>query len=450
MKLQSLNARMLIAVSALLILFFGITAGVLDYFFREVSINAINDRLDIQSQALLAAVEETDGMLKPVKEQLDPRLLAPNSGLYAEITASGKELWRSPSLLSNHLNIISKLRPGQERMSTHALKDGTRVLVRSAGYSWELENKRELLLVFSVAESEEPYFKQLSHFRWRLFGGFACMAVLLIVAMLWLMRGLLKPLRQIEQEIKSIEQGDRQSLSENFPRELSGVATNMNTLLRNERERLERYRNSLGNLAHSLKTPLAVIRNVLSAGGLVDAKKLDAQVTAMDDMVKYQLKRAAASAGLVAGKQSVDVNEAVNSLIEALNKVYFDKHMQCEVTSSESISIAIDKNDFMEMVGNLLDNAFKYGRSRVRVSVTRADATAKVVIDDDGPGIPVEQRDRVLLRGARLDERQIGQGIGLSVVNELVSLYGGTISIDQSPLGGAQITIQLGNGSKVI
>lgn len=445
MKLQSLNARMLVAVSALLLLFFGITAGVLDYFFRELSLGAINDRLDIQSQALLAAVEETNGSLGPVKEQLDVRLLSPNSGLYAEITVAGKELWRSPSLLSNHLTVTAKLRPGQERMTTHVFKDGTRVLVHSAGYAWELESKHELLLVFSVAESEEPYFKQLSRFRWRLFGGFAFMAVLLIVAMLWLMRGLLQPLRQIEQEIKLIEQGTRQALSDDFPRELSGVAANTNALLRNERERLERYRNSLGNLAHSLKTPLAVIRNMLSAELSVNPTKLDEQVTVMDDIVKYQLKRAAASAGVTVGRTQVNVSEVVESLVSALSKVYFDKHMQCDVTSAEVITASTDRNDLMEMLGNLLDNAFKYGKSRVQVAVVRVDGYTQITIDDDGTGIPADLRQHVLRRGARLDERQSGQGIGLSVVNELAAMYHGDLNIEQSPLGGARLILRIAN-----
>ncbi|MES1196111.1 MAG: ATP-binding protein [Steroidobacter sp.] len=442
---QSLNARMLVAVGALLVLFFGMTAGVLDYFFREVSLRAISDRLDVQCQALLAAVEEVDGKLAPVKEQLDPRFLAPNSGLYGEITTnSGTVLWRSPSLLANRLDASARLRPGQDRIAARTLKNGIRILARSAGYSWELDNHQVQQLVFSVAESEEPYFRQLQLFRWKLFGGFAVMGLLLVFAMLWLLHTVLQPLRQVEKEILMIEQGSRQQLSDTFPTELAGVAANMNLLLRNERDRVERYRNSLGNLAHSLKTPLAVIRNLLGSDSAVDIAKVDEQVSIMDDMVRYQLKRAAASAGASIGSAPVALGEVIIPLCEALQKVYADKKMECVLTIEPGCKLSCDENDLMEIAGNLLDNAFKYGFHKVRVSASKGSGgNVKIVVENDGNSIPVERRQHVLQRGTRLDEQQSGQGIGLSVVNELAGLYRGTVLIDQSPLGGARVAVTL-------
>lgn len=442
---QSLNGRMLASVILLLVLFFGITAGVLDYFFREISLHAISDRLDVQSQALLAAVDEVDGQLVPVKEQLDPRFLAPNSGLYGEIiTDSGAELWRSPSLLGNRLHLTVRLHPGQNRIATQTLKNGTRILVRSASYSWELDNHKVQQLVFSVAESEEPYFRQLNLFRWRLFGGFAVMGLLLVSAMLWLLRTVLRPLREVERQIAMIEQGTQQQLSGDFPTELAGVATNMNRLLRNERERMERYRNSLGNLAHSLKTPLAVIRNMVSGPGQLDSKKVDQQVALMDDVVRYQLKRAAASASASVGVAPVAFAEVVIPLCETLQKVYADKAIECVLKIEHECKLSCEKNDLMEIAGNLLDNAFKYGFQKVHVSAsTSSSGSVTIVVENDGKSIPAERHQHVLQRGTRLDEQQSGQGIGLAVVNELVLLYGGSIQIDQSKLGGARVAVNL-------
>ena len=442
---RSLNARMLLSVSILLIVFFGLAAGALDYLFRDASLNAIEDHLEAESLVLMAAAEEDDGKLVPVKEQLDVRFLTPNSGLYGEIaTSDGKGLWRSHSLLNNKLSTVSRLRPGQTHFGSSRLADGTRVVIRSVGYAWEFSDRQSRNLVFSVAESEEPYFKQLSRFRWQLFGGFAIMTAILVASLLLLMRTVLRPLRTVESEIKQIESGAIQQLTDRYPRELAGVASNMNRLLRNERERMERYRNSLGNLAHSLKTPLAVIRNMLTTSETLDANKLDHQVTLMDDIVRYQLKRAAVSAGATTGATSITLNDAILPLRDTLQKAYFDKHMHCEVIIENDVTVVCDKNDLLEIAGNLLDNAFKYGKTKIRVMASIvAGPKVKMTVEDDGQGIPIEQRQYVLQRGARLDERQSGQGIGLSVVNELATLYRGTTEIDQSEMGGACVTVTL-------
>jgi two-component system sensor histidine kinase PhoQ len=322
------------------------------------------------------------------------------------------------------------------------------VLTLARSYSWEFDDRHQQLLQFCVAESEEPYFKQLNDFRWRLFGGFAVMGLILMIAMLWLVRAVLRPLRQVENEILMIESGTRQQLSDNYPRELAGAASNMNLLLKNERERMERYRNSLGNLAHSLKTPLAVIRNLIHAQSSMDVAKIDEQVSVMDDIVRYQLKRAAVSAGGTVGAVSVALTEVIGPLVEALQKVYADKNIECLVDVDRDAVFYGDRNDLMEIAGNVLDNAFKYGHRKVsiRVQAMQKGVTNKpdfvLTVEDDGAGIPEAERETVMRRGKRLDEQQSGQGIGLSVVNELVDLYGGTISINNSSLGGAQVTIR--------
>ena len=442
---RSLNARMLLSVSVLLVLFFGIAAFALDYLFRDASVRAIEDLLEAESLVLMAAAEEQDGLLLPVKEQLDVRFLTPNSGLFGEITTSaGKDLWRSVSLLSNKLGAAGNVRPGQSRLRSRQLANGTHVLVLSVGYAWEFSDRQSQDLVFSVAESEEPYFKQLNHFRWQLFDGFAIMGVLLVVSLLLLLRTVLHPLRKVESEIRMIESGAAQVLSDNYPRELAGVASNMNTLLHHERERMTRYRNTLGNLAHSLKTPLAVIRNMLSAPAQLDTNKLDEQLTLIDDMVRYQLKRAAASAGASIGAAPVALLDVVTPLSEILTKVYVDKKMDCVLDIKPEYKLSCDKNDLMEIVGNLMDNAFKYGLQKVRVSSLKdTGVSVTIIVENDGKSIPSAQYENVLQRGTRLDEQQSGQGIGLSVVNELVLLYGGSIQIGQSALGGARIAVSL-------
>jgi len=456
---QSLSTRLLIAVSLLLAVFFGATSWVLDEVFQETSRKAISDRLDVESLALIAASEEAPGrMLTPDKQLVDPRFMQPNSGLYAEVWAGDKQLpWRSPSLLGNELKFNRTVHPGQRKLAELTASNGTRVMALSVGLSWEFTTGKSRNMVFSVAESMEHFYAQQRSFRFNLFGGFAVMSLLLLAALALMFRRVLQPLRQLETEIAGIEAGDIVELSAGYPRELVGVTENMNMLLRGERERLARYRKSLGNLAHSLKTPLSVMRNVLSERSQADEqavpaeqiRHLDEQVDRMDEIVRYQLKRAAASAGLALGTAALMMNEVAQPLVKTLQKVYLDRHMHCEMQIANGCAFSGDRGDLMEILGNLLDNAFKYGRSQVQLHISNIAVTGSrrpgllVIVEDDGPGIPADQRNKVLERGTRLDERAIGQGIGLSVVKELAELYRGTVTISESSLGGACVRLEL-------
>jgi two-component system, OmpR family, sensor histidine kinase PhoQ len=452
---NSLSTRLLIAVSALLIVFFGATTAVLDRVFRESSLQAINDRMDVEALALMAASEETiDGdQLTPSRQLLDTRYLGPNSGLYGQVW-SGKPstTWKSPSLLGTSLTFDTAVKPAARTYSERTMANGARVLTLSVGVTWEFSDGKSRDLVFSVAEGMEQYYTQLQQFRMRLFGGFAVLSLLLLIALGIVFRRVLRPLRRIEHEIGGIEAGERAELSAGYPRELIGVTENMNALLRSERERMARYRKSLGNLAHSLKTPLAVMRNLLATGELRGSpamQQLDEQLGRVDDIVRYQLKRAAASAGLALGSAPIPLHEVVEPLVATLRKVYFERHMACDVTIEANCAFLGDKGDLMELVGNLLDNAFKYGHEQVRIAVKNLSVEGsrrsglELIVEDDGPGIDSDKHEQVLKRGTRLDERPIGQGIGLSVVSELTELYRGSVTIDRSSLGGARLTVRL-------
>jgi two-component system, OmpR family, sensor histidine kinase PhoQ len=453
MQPRSLSTRLLASVSALLILFFGITIVALDFAFRDLSQRAMRDRLELQVIAMLSASEEDSaGGLHP--EQLaEARFDNPGSGLYGEILRSdGYPSWRSNSLTGTGLEFPAGLKTGERRFGELRRGDGSVVLAFSMGIDWQFSDGTMRPFVYSAAENLEPYYAQLYRFRGGLFGWFGVLMLLLLGALALLLRSLLAPLRRVEREIEAIEGGELTELGGGYPRELLGITTNLNALLRSERERLARYRNTLGNLAHSFKTPLAVMRNLLGSPASRDltvARQLDEQVGRMDDIVKYQLKRAAASGGTGLGTAPVSVRATLEALRGALLKVYVDRGVTCDLVVAEDCLLTGDREDLTEIAGNLLDNAFKWARGRVRMSASRLTSpTARrdglqLSVEDDGPGIPPGDRDRVLERGARLDERVTGQGIGLSVVRELVQLNGGTISIGESALGGARIEVRL-------
>lgn len=456
MPSRSLSTRLLASVTVLLMVFFGITILALDFVFKDLSERAVRERLEVQIIALISASEEeAGGILRPVPQQIgEARFNNPGSGMYGQVLRSdGVVSWRSVSMTGTGLNFAFQLKPGERRFGVLRTDDDSEVLALSRGIEWQFESSQTGTFVYSVAETLEPYYRQLNRFRVSQFGWFSLLMLLLIGALAVLLRRLLSPLRRVEREIEAIESGDLTQLGEGYPRELLGITTNLNALLRSERERLARYRNTLGNLAHSFKTPLAVMRNLLNGAATRDlpiARQLDEQVTRMDDIVKYQLKRAAASGGASLGTAPVDVRGALEALRGALLKVYAGRSISCDLGVADGCLFFGDREDLSEIAGNLADNACKWARSKVRITAERITSSTarreglRLVVEDDGPGIPLSDRNRVLDRGARLDERVSGQGIGLSVVRELAQLNGGTVTIGQSDLGGALIEVNLG------
>jgi two-component system sensor histidine kinase PhoQ len=257
----------------------------------------------------------------------------------------------------------------------------------------------------------------------------------------------LRPLARLEQEIGEVEAGRRDRLGDGWPRELAGVTQNLNALLEGERARLGRYRSTLGNLAHSLKTPIAALRSLIGAGSL-DLAAVSPQVERMQSIVEHQLRRAVLAGG-GSTVAATPIRPPLVDLAAALEKVYRDRPVRCELDVPAGLSYPIEAGDLMELAGNLLDNACKYGRGRVLVRARPEERPQwrrpglLVSIEDDGPGIPAADRARVLERGVRADESVAGQGIGLAAARELVQAYGGTIEIGESRLGGAAVRVGL-------
>ncbi|MEM7282909.1 MAG: ATP-binding protein [Pseudomonadota bacterium] len=454
--MSSLSGRLLLALSILLLLFFSITIAVLDSAFRSASEKAVADRLEIQLTGLLSAVEIDDyGGVSFPDELPEARFNNPGSGLFGEVAdENGERIWRSGSLVGLGItDSHGSLSAGETHFEQLTLSDDSGVFALSLGVMWELSEVESTRLTFRVAERLEPYYAQINRFRTQLLGWFASVMLLMIAAQALFLRWALSPLRRIESEVREIEDGERAELGSGYPRELKGATQNINTLIGSERERLTRYRNTLGNLAHSLKTPLAVLRNGLSTPDMSpeSAGELQKQIDRMDDIVGYQLQRAAASGSMTLGHVAVDVVTEIRAVRETLDKVYADKRPQCtlDIDDSESVQFFGDKGDLLEVLGNLLDNAYKWCKGAIQVSlksVQKPDARRpglSLVVEDDGPGMNVEDTRLLLERGARADETVDGQGIGLAVVKEIVNLQGGTLQLLRSSLGGAKIAIHI-------
>ncbi len=462
--MHSLSRRLLISVAVPLALFFGVMMLVLDTGFRTLSERQLHALLDSQIVTLIAAAEpDASGGYDAPLTGLDTRLASPDSGLYAQIQ-SNNHIWRSPSTAGVPIDFGPPLSQG-EREFSYGVVGHTRVAIESRGLSFaDSAQQQGHALTFSVAVSLTPYEQQLWLFRSRLLGWFTGLMMLLLVSLAALLRQVLAPLRRLEREINEVEEGRNDMLGSGYPRELSGVARHLNALLVGERKRVARYRDTLGNLAHGLKTPLAVIRTALS-GDAQPVERSDAtsasatmrspltvtigaEIDRMAAIIEHQLKRAA-SGGALLGQAPVAVGPVAADLRGALLKVYSRKDLSIELAIQEGSHFIGDRGDFVELLGNLMDNACKWCWGKVRVAVTVEDGrpagkeSLTLAVEDDGPGIAEEDRAKVLQRGVRTDETVPGHGLGLAMVHDTVDLYGGELIVDASPLGGARFSLRM-------
>lgn len=446
--MHSFSQRLLISVSLLLLLFFGVMVAVLDTRFQAVSESALRELLDAQMVALIASADPDDaGKVVPRLQDAESRLTTPGSGLYAAVSSNAGELfWRSPSAAGSLQEFGPPQEPGARDFRYLNDARGQRLAAVSRGLRWENDG-RIWDLTFTVATDLSSYNRQLRDFRRGLLGGFGALAALLLLALAALLRWALAPLRRLALQIREVERGTREQLGDRWPSELGGVVANLNALLAGERTRIARYRDTLGNLAHSLKTPLAILRATATGGGAAE-QQINDQVDRMSAIVEHQLRRAATSGGASVGRNAIDVLPIAQDLRTTLLRVHGRKDFSLELAIPVQAQFVGDRDDLTEALGNLMDNAAKWCRAQVRVSATVAGLAGaghclQLSVEDDGPGIAMADRARVLERGTRVDEQMPGHGLGLSMVRDMVGLYGGSIQVSESTLGGARVELRL-------
>lgn len=448
-RAPSLVVRLVVGLAALSAVLSGLAAVALDIALGKVTLDARRSVLDAQVIALVASAERSGPGALVAPSPAEARLSTPGSGLFAEIrNSAGAVTWRSPSSVGSGLDLLARPAPGERVIEELVLPDGTRVLALSLGVRWETASGPGEDYVLSAAESLEPWFEQRARLRLWLAAGAIGLMALLAGALGAGLRAGLRPLRRIERQIAEIETGQREQLDGRWPRELQGVTGNLNALLAGERSRLGRYRDTLGNLAHSLKTPLAAMHAFLADNGEATRRALEPQLARMREIVDHQLRRAVlAGAGMTLA--ATPVRPLLEELAGALGKVYRDRQVTATLEVPAGVAYPIERGDLFELAGNLADNAFKYCRGRVAIRARawrqpewRRDGLV-LEFEDDGEGIPEADRARVLERGVRIDETRAGQGIGLAAAREIAAAYGGTVEIGDSRLGGAQVAVRL-------
>lgn len=448
----SLQFRLLVAATAVLVAFLGLTGFVLDKAFRESAEAAAHDRLLGQVYALLAAADlDAQSVLQIPKNLPEPKLGVVRSGLYAEIIkGDGTVHWRSASALGVDLPQSGSPRIGEWRFYHADPARGAELFVLDFGLSWEDAARKLQRFTFRTAESLDGYYAQVARFRRSLWGWLAAVGVLLLVVQSIILRWGLLPLRRVAEDLRAIETGAAKELTGTYPTELRGLTGNLNSLIASARAHLGRHRDALGNLAHSLKTPLAVLRNAMSEkSSAVDLPHtIGEQVDRMDQIVEYQLKRAAVS-GRTTLSAPIDVAGPTKKVVSALTKVYGSKTVDCELVISEDAKFFGDESDLLEVLGNLTDNAYKWCQQRIQIHAApatvagRGDACLELRVEDDGPGIAEPFIEIVRRRGERADAATPGHGIGLAMVQDIVRLYDGEMNIGRSTMGGAAVAVRI-------
>lgn len=439
--MTSLRARLLVAASVVLASFFVLTAAALDSAFRDSAVQAERDKLEGLVYVLMTAAHtEANGSLTIAPDKLvDHLLLQPASGLQAGLfDEDGELVWTSAPFLE----MPPPGSPGVGEWDFGELRH-PKVFLLSYGVRWIDLADDPRRYTIAVAEDSASYMRQLGAYRRELWLWLAAAAGGLLLMQFLVLRWGLSPLRRLVAELHGIERGNQAEIQTTYPDELQPLAQGLNAMIRAERSQQTRYRNALGDLAHSLKTPLAVLHGLSEEGRVLGERRqtLRDQVRVMQQITDYQLRKAA-MAGRRALAEPLAPGPIAEKIAAALTKVYAGRAMSFELVVPPSFKMRADGGDLYELLGNLLDNACKYGGGRVRISFISEGRVNLIRVDDDGPGFPPDAEE-LLERGVRADTQKPGQGIGLAAVYELVKAYEGSIELGRSEWNGGSVSVRL-------
>jgi signal transduction histidine kinase len=415
------------------------------YALDRVLTTAITRAFDAQLEdvltALIASAEiGPDGELFLNRPPANQRFLEPNSGLYFEISGPGHEPFRSRSLWDRALKVGGSHTDFQPH-TYDSLEFGAEEKLRIEERDVQLPGST-LRWRFQVAESREGLDVQIDVLRRTLIRSFGILGLgLVILAILQAFYGLW-PLRRVRRSIAAIRSGAKSRVDESFPREIEPLTEELNALLEHNETQAEEARRHAGNLAHALKTPLTVITNAATAGAPDLADTVCREATTMRRQVDHHLARARAIGRRASAQARAPVWPSLEAVERAVSRLY--ENVTVDLAGDKAASVRVERQDLDEMLGNLIENAAKYGGGRVFVTVKTTPECVEIEVEDDGPGIPEEERTSIFDRGARLDTGKPGTGLGLAIVRDVAQIYGGSIHLEESEdLGGLLARLKL-------
>jgi two-component system sensor histidine kinase PhoQ len=442
--MMSLNRRILFSATLVLLIFIVGIAWTLDRAFYDSARVGVKDRLFAKVLMLMGDAEvEDSGELDVPTNLLDAELGHVNSDTYAFIIDPANTIvWRSTSSLNKPIPDIALLEKGKKEFAQIMINDEPHFIYRY-GVAWETPSG-DHPLTFNVITDTVLFEAQIDRYREDLWSWLGVMAVLLLATQMLVLRWGLQPLRKVSVELAAIESGHQERLKGVYPSELQLLTDSINSLITHEHKQQKRYRNGLADLAHSLKTPLAVLQGAIHSEDdeAIRRKTIQEQIDRMDNTIQYQLRRAA-TAGSSPGMGLILLRPMADRIINTVTKAYRNKQPAITVAIDDSIGLRIDEGDLMELLGNLVDNAFKWCRSSIHLAADYQQNQVVIQVKDDGPGIQPHEIARILERGVRADQSTPGHGIGLAIVRDIMQVYGGELSIENNPDGGLYVTLRL-------
>lgn len=442
-RVGSLTRRMIVVAA------FWITALLLmgGFALDRVLTRSIVDNFDQQLTNILngmvgASEIGPDGEVRFIRPPADQRFVEPYSGVYFQVSGEGADTFPSRSLWDRRLRVHDRHRD----IDVHVYDSGEfegeplRIVERDIRLPGS-----DIRWRFQVAQSREMIDAQIRELRATLFWSFSALGIgLLILAALQTVYGLW-PLRRVRQDVAAIRSGAKTRIAEDFPKEVRPLTEEINQLLAHSEEQAEEARRHAGNLAHALKTPLTVITNAATANAPDLADSVCREAIVMRRQVDHHLARARAIGRRASAHARASVWESVEAVQRAVDRLY--ENVTVDIAGSKTSYVRVERQDLDEMLGNLVENAAKYGGGRVFVTVEPKDGMIDIVVEDDGEGIPRQQREEIFQRGARLDTDKPGTGLGLAIVRDVAEIYGGRITLEESEdLGGLLARLSLPAG----
>jgi signal transduction histidine kinase len=436
----SLTRRMIGIAALWIFLLLSVGGFALDRVLSNAITRNFDSQLDYVLTALIASSEiGSDGEAYLNRPLADQRFLEPYSGLYFQISGEGFDPFRSRSLWDRALRVNGQHRDFDVHVydSEEFVNEKLRVLERDARLPGSPIRWR-----FQVAQTRESLDEQISVLRRTVVRSFSILGLgLIVLAALQAFYGLW-PLRRVRQAIVAIRSGDKARIDERYPREIEPLTEELNALLVHNEVQAEEARRHAGNLAHALKTPLTVVTNAAAAHAPDLAETVRREAATMRRQVDHHLARARAIGRRSSGHARSDVWPALQSVERAVSRLH--DNATIDLAGDKKAQVRVERQDLDEMLGNLIENAAKYGGSRVFVTVRTTPECVEIEVEDDGPGIPPEERTAIFDRGARLDTEKPGTGLGLAIVRDVAQIYEGSIQLEESEdLGGLLARLKL-------
>ncbi|HSD92328.1 MAG TPA: ATP-binding protein [Methyloceanibacter sp.] len=451
MRPNSLAFRLFASAAAWTLVVLPATAIILISLYRQAVERNFDARLNVYLTSLVASTTQ-GGATQPNQPAAlgEPVFGIPFSGWYWQIkplNGATRPDYVSDSLLDQQLRLPSQdgVSPDVSltRRAYAAGPEGQRL--RVVEREIKLAGRDSTPYSYAVAGDAREIDRDLGAFTTMLIIALGVLGLGLVAATFFQVRFGLSPLRAMRQNLAQIRSGEAEQLEGEQPEEIRPLQQELNALIQSNREIVDRARTHVGNLAHALKTPLSVIANEARTQEGPLAAKVVEQAELMRTQITHHLDRARVAARSSVIGDVTDVDQVLQALKRTLDRIYEERGLEVEVAAGAGLKFQGERQDFEEMVGNLLDNACKWARSRVTVGAEQPDGAARftVVVDDDGPGLTEAERARAVQRGQRLDETKPGSGLGLSIVADLAHLYKGRLALEPSPEGGLRARLEL-------